>query len=191
LLPIGPALCSVTWVEGPAVAGRLLAADPETLLLELRDRVEIDLDGAVLQGQATGHPLGGLRATRYCAPRVALVGDAAHGLHPIHAQGFNLGVRDVAALAEEIVACARAGADPGAAEPLLRYDRRRRADAALTVGLTDGLNRLFSNDWAPAKLVRGLGLAAIERVAPLKQLAMRRGMGMVGDLPKPARREAL
>ncbi len=178
LLPIGPALCSVTWVEGQAVAERLLASDPEILLLELRDRVELDLEGAILQGRPGGHPLGGLRATRSCAPRVALVGDAAHGLHPIHAQGFNLGVRDVAALAEEIVACAQAGADPGAAEPLLRYDRRRRADAALTVGFTDGLNRLFSNDWAPARLVRGLGLAAIERLPALKQLAMRRGMGV-------------
>jgi 2-octaprenyl-6-methoxyphenol hydroxylase len=178
LLPIGPSLCSVTWVEGQAVARQLLAADPETLLLELRERIELDLEGAVLQGRPTGHALGGLRATRSCAPRVALVGDAAHGLHPIHAQGFNLGVRDVATLAEEIVACVRTGVDPGAAEPLLRYDRRRRADAALTVGFTDGLNRLFSNDWAPAKLVRGLGLAAIERLPPLKQLAMRRGMGV-------------
>jgi 2-octaprenyl-6-methoxyphenol hydroxylase len=178
LLPIGPALCSVTWVERQEVAQRLLASDPETLLLELRDRIDLDLAGATIQGEPTGHPLGGLRAARYSAPRVALVGDAAHGLHPIHAQGFNLGVRDVAALAEEVVGCVRAGADPGAAEPLLRYDRRRRADAALTLGFTDGLNRLFSNDWAPAKLVRGLGLAALERLPPLKQLAMRRGMGV-------------
>jgi 2-octaprenyl-6-methoxyphenol hydroxylase len=187
LLPIGPALCSVTWVEGHAVARRLLTSDPSTLLLELQDRIELDLEGASVRGQPTGHPLGGLRAARYSAPRVALVGDAAHGLHPIHAQGFNLGVRDVAALAEELAACLWSGGDPGSAELLLRYDRRRRLDASLTVGFTDGLNRLFSNDLAAAKLLRGLGFAAIERVPSLKELAMRRGMGIVGDLPTPNR----
>jgi 2-octaprenyl-6-methoxyphenol hydroxylase len=191
LLPIGPDLFSVTWVERHAVAERLLALDGPSLVQELQERVEIDLAGARLRGQPTGHRLGGLQATRYSAARVALVGDAAHGLHPIHAQGFNLGVRDVAALAEVVVESVRAGEDPGGAEALVRYDRLRRADARLTVGLTDGLNRLFSNDLPAAKLVRGLGFAAIERLAPLKQLAMRRGMGMVGDLPRRARGEPL
>ena len=103
LLPIGPELCSITWVESRAVADELLRLDPESLLLELQDRLEVDLAGAGLCGQPTGHPLSGLQAARYGAPRVALVGDAAHGLHPIHAQGFNLAVRDVAALAEVVV----------------------------------------------------------------------------------------
>jgi 2-octaprenyl-6-methoxyphenol hydroxylase len=191
LLPIGPELCSITWVETRAVAEQLLCLDGETLLLELQDRVDIDIGRASLWGQPTCHPLSGLQAARYGAPRVALVGDAAHGLHPIHAQGFNLAVRDVATLAEVVVDSVRAGADPGGPEALLRYDRLRRTDAWLTVGLTDGLNRLFSTDLAAAKLVRGLGFAAIDRLPPLKQLAMRRGLGLAGALPKLARGEAL
>ena len=119
------------------------------------------------------------------------MGDAAHGLHPIHAQGFNLAVRDVAALAEVVVEGVRAGADPGGPDALLRYDRMRRTDAWLTVGLTDGLNRLFSTDLAAARLVRGLGFAAIDRLPPLKQLAMRRGMGLEGDLPRLAAARAV
>jgi 2-octaprenyl-6-methoxyphenol hydroxylase len=191
LLPIGPELYAITWVESRAVADGLLRLDPESLLLELQDRLEVDLAGADLCGEPTGHPLSGLQAVRYGAPRVALVGDAAHGLHPIHAQGFNLAVRDVAALAEVVVDSLRAGADPGGPEALLRYDRRRRTDAWLTVGLTDGLNRLFSTDLGAARLVRGLGFAAIDRLPPIKQLAMRRGMGLAGDLPRLARGEAL
>jgi 2-octaprenyl-6-methoxyphenol hydroxylase len=178
LLPIGPELVGVTWVESRAVAEGLLRLDSETLVLELQDRLEVDLAGAALCGKPTGHPLGGLQAVRYGAPRVALVGDAAHGLHPIHAQGFNLAVRDVAALAEVVVDSLRAGADPGGPDALLRYDRLRRTDAWLTVGLTDGLNRLFSTDLAPARLLRGLGFAAIDRLPPIKHLAMRRGMGL-------------
>jgi 2-octaprenyl-6-methoxyphenol hydroxylase len=178
LLPIGPELCSITWVESRAVAAALLRLDPDSLLLELQDRVDFDLAGVSPCGQPTGHPLSGLQATRYAAPRVALVGDAAHGLHPIHAQGFNLAVRDVAALAEVVVDSRRAGTDPGGPDALLRYDRLRRTDAWLTVGLTDGLNRLFTTDLAPARLLRSLGFAAIDRLPPLKQLAMRRGMGL-------------
>ena len=125
----------------------------------------------------TGHPLERPSGGALVAPRVALVGDAAHGLHPIHAQGFNLAVRDVAALAEVVVDGLRAGADPGGAEALLRYDRwphRCVAD-----GRPDRRPQPpVLHRPAAAKLVRGLGFAAIERLPPLKQLAMRRGMGL-------------
>ncbi len=131
------------------------------------------------------------RARRLVGPRVALVGDAAHAVHPIHAQGFNLGVRDVAALAEVLVDAARAGQDQGGGEVLIRYERWRQADVRLVVGLTDGLNRLFSTDQAPARLLRAAGLNALGWLAPLRHLAMRRGMGLTGDLPKLARGEAL
>lgn len=191
LLPIGPELVGVTWVESRAVADGLLRLDPESLVLELQDRLEVDLGDASVCGEPTGHPLGGLQAVRYGAPRVALVGDAAHGLHPIHAQGLNLALRDVAALAEVVTDSLRAGADPGGPDALLRYDRMRRTDAWLTVGVTDGLNWLFSTDLAPAKLLRGLGFAALDRLPPLKHLAMRRGMGLAGDLPRLARGEPL
>jgi 2-octaprenyl-6-methoxyphenol hydroxylase len=123
------------------------------------------------------------------APRVALVGDAAHGIHPIHAQGFNLAVRDVATLAESLIGADRAGLDLGDAEVLMRYDRLRRADADRVAALTDGLNLLFSNDLGPAKLARRFGLAALDRLPALKHLAMRRGMGLSGDLPRLARGE--
>ena len=101
------------------------------------------------------------RARRLVGPRIALVGDAAHAVHPIHAQGFNLGVRDVAALAEVLVEAARAGQDLGSGEVLIRYQRWREADVRLVVGLTDGLNRLFSTDLAPARLLRAAGLNAL------------------------------
>jgi 2-octaprenyl-6-methoxyphenol hydroxylase len=191
LLPLRHDLCSVTWIERPPEAARLLEEDPSGLLAALRERIGDDLGLAEICGRPTGYPLSAHRARRFAGPRVALVGDAAHAVHPIHAQGFNLGVRDVAALAEVLVDAARQGQDLGSGEVLVRYDRWRRADAGLVVGLTDGLNRLFSNDLAPARLIRGIGLNALGALAPLRRLAMRRGMGLAGDLPKLARGEAL
>jgi 2-octaprenyl-6-methoxyphenol hydroxylase len=191
LLPLRHDLCSVTWIERPPEAARLLEEAPSGLLAALRERIGDDLGLAEICGRPTGYPLSAHRARRFAGPRVALVGDAAHAVHPIHAQGFNLGVRDVAALAEVLVDAARQGQDFGSGEVLVRYDRWRRADAGLVVGLTDGLNRLFSNDLAPARLIRGIGLNALGALAPLRRLAMRRGMGLAGDLPKLARGEAL
>ncbi|MEM7025344.1 MAG: FAD-dependent monooxygenase [Pseudomonadota bacterium] len=191
LLPIGRALISVTWIERHGTAARLMELDHQSLLREMQDRIGERPEIEELCGTPTCHPLGSVQANRYSAPRVALVGDAAHGLHPIHAQGFNLAVRDVATLAEIVVDGVRAGADPGGADILLHYDRRRRDDARITIGFTDGLNLLFSNDLVPAKWLRGLGLSAVDRVAPLKELVMRRGMGIAGDLPRLARGQAL
>jgi 2-octaprenyl-6-methoxyphenol hydroxylase len=118
---------------------------------------------------------------------VALAGDAAHGLHPIHAQGWNLGVRDIAALAEVLVTAKAGGQDLGGGEVLQRYARWRQGDAQTILGLTDGLNRLFSTDFVPAKLVRRTGLAILDNMPPVKNWLMRRGMGIGGDLPKLAR----
>jgi 2-octaprenyl-6-methoxyphenol hydroxylase len=142
-----------------------------------------------ITGEPAGHPLSVHHARRFVAPRIALAGDAAHGIHPIHAQGFNLAVRDVATLAEVLVEAARAGRDIGDAEVLMRYDRLRRADARIVAGMTDGLNSLFSTDHGPAKVLRRLGLTALDRLSPLKHLAMRRGMGLSGQLPRLARGE--
>ena len=123
--------------------------------------------------------------------RLALVGDAAHGIHPIAGQGLNLGLRDVAALAETLVDARRLGLDLGAADVLARYERWRRFDNLMLIAATDGLNRLFSNDLAPVRLARDLGLAAVNRLPPLKRLFMRHAMGLVGDLPRLIRGEAL
>jgi 2-octaprenyl-6-methoxyphenol hydroxylase len=191
LLPLGPGLSAVTWVEPAAGAERLLAGTGADLLEALVEQTGGELAPLEVRGRPTGYALSAHRARRLVAPRIALVGDAAHAVHPIHAQGFNLGVRDVAALAEVLVDAARAGQDLGGGEALIRYERWRQADVRLVLGLTDGLNRLFSTDLAPARLLRAAGLNALGLLAPLRQLAMRRGMGLAGDLPKLARGEAL
>ena len=191
LLPIGPRLCSVTWIERTDDARRLLEGGDGGLRAALEHRLDGALGALRIAGSPAGYPLSTQQARRSVGPRVVLIGDAAQGVHPIHAQGFNLGVRDVAALAEILTGVARAGADPGDSEHLLRYERWRGSDVRLVLTMTDGLNRLFSNDLAPAKLIRTLGLAALDRVGPLKHLAMRRGMGLAGDLPELARGNAL
>jgi 2-octaprenyl-6-methoxyphenol hydroxylase len=191
LLPIGKDFSAVTWVEREVEARRLLGGDPSALLEALSQEIGDELGPLALCGQPTGYPLSAHRARRLVGPRVALIGDAAHAVHPIHAQGFNLGVRDVAALAEVLVDAARAGQDLGSGEVLVRYERWRQADVRLVVGLTDGLNRLFSTDLVPARLLRAAGLNALGWLAPLRHLAMRRGMGLAGDLPRLARGEAL
>jgi 2-octaprenyl-6-methoxyphenol hydroxylase len=189
LLPIGAGVSSVTWIEGTRLARHLLAGPLEALAATVDEQIEGVLGAFRITGEPAGHPLSIRRARRFVGPRIALVGDAAHGIHPIHAQGFNLAVRDVAALAEALVEALRAGRDLGDAETLMGYDRLRRADARMVAGMTDGLNSLFSNDLAAAKVVRGLGLSALDRMAPLKHLLMRRGMGISGALPLLARGE--
>jgi 2-octaprenyl-6-methoxyphenol hydroxylase len=125
------------------------------------------------------------------AERLALVGDAAHVIHPIAGQGLNLGLRDVMALAECLIDARRLGLDLGDAVALGRYERWRRLDNWMLSAVTDGLNRLFSNALPPIKLGRDLGLAAVHRVPPLKHLLMRHAMGLVGDLPRLAQGEPL
>ena len=130
-------------------------------------------------------------AERFVADRVALAGDAAHAMHPVAGQGFNLGLRDVAALAEVMADAVRLGLDPGAATVLRDYQRRRRFDSMTLMASTDGLVRLFSNDAAPLRAVRRLGLAAVERIPPVKRLAIRHAMGTLGTLPRLLRGEPL
>jgi 2-octaprenyl-6-methoxyphenol hydroxylase len=142
-------------------------------------------------GPRWSYPLALMQAERYVARRLALVGEAAHVIHPIAGQGLNIGIRDVAALAELIVDRRRLGLDIGDEEPLLRYQRLRRADAVLLAAVTDGLNRLFSNTLPPLRLARDLGLAAVNRVPPLKRVLMQHAMGLLGDRPRLARGEPL
>jgi 2-octaprenyl-6-methoxyphenol hydroxylase len=167
-----------------------MLAEPRAALGAMLDERLGDVLGTFeITGKPMGHALSLHKARRCVAPRIALVGDAAHGIHPIHAQGFNLAVRDVATLVELLVETARAGRDLGDAEVLMRYDRMRRADARMVAAMTDGLNSLFSTDLGAAKLVRRVGLSVLDRLWPLKHLAMRRGMGLSGDLPRLARGE--
>jgi 2-octaprenyl-6-methoxyphenol hydroxylase len=189
LLPIGHELSSVTWVERSGLAQQLLAGPRAVMAAMLDERLGGALGAFEIAGEPKGHALSIHQARRFVAPRIALVGDAAHAIHPIHAQGFNLAVRDVATLAELLVEAAGAGRDLGDPEVLTRYDRLRRADAGMVAAMTDGLNSLFSTDLGAARLVRRIGLRALDRVRPLKHLAMRRGMGVSGDLPSLARGE--
>jgi 2-octaprenyl-6-methoxyphenol hydroxylase len=126
-------------------------------------------------------------ADRYTSDRLALVGDAARGIHPIAGQGWNLAMRDVASLTETVVDRLRLGLDPGDPIALDRYATWRRFDGATLVAVTDGINRLFANDLLPVRLVREAGLAAVQRIEPLKHFFMQHAMGLVGDLPRAMR----
>ena len=178
---------SIVWTEDPRLVSMLLGLDDDAFGAEIERRFGLSLGAVRPMGPRFAYPLKLLVAERYLGNRLVLVGDAAHGIHPIAGQGFNLGVRDVAALAEVLVDAQRLGQDLGSSLVLERYARWRRFDNLLLAGVTDGLTRLFSNDVAPLRLVRDLGFALFNKVPPMKRLAMRHAMGLVGDLPKLVR----
>jgi len=182
---------SIVWTEKTARAAGYLALDDGAFSAELATRFGGFLGEVALLGPRWSYPLSLLHATRYVDRRLVLAGDAAHAIHPIAGQGLNLGLRDVAALAEVLVEAHRLGLDLGGADIAARYQRWRRFDNTVLMFATDGLNRLFSNDLAPVRLARDLGLAAVDRIPPLKRLFMRHAMGVVGDLPRLLRGEAL
>ena len=182
---------SIVWTEREVLVPRLMALDDAGFAAEAQRRFGDWLGALAVEGRRFAYPLEIVHADSYVGPRLALAGDAAHAIHPIAGQGFNLGLRDIAALAECVVDTARLGLDIGDAGTLARYARWRRVDAMSLLAVTDVLNRLFSNDIAPLRLVRDLGLAAVDRVGPLKRLFMRHAMGVVGDLPRLVRGEKL
>jgi 2-octaprenyl-6-methoxyphenol hydroxylase len=175
---------SLVWTERGEAAAGYLALPEDAFLAEIAERVGGFLGALSLIGPRFSHPLGLQFAARYGAGRLVLAGDAAHGIHPIAGQGLNLGFRDVAALTEIITDARDLGLDLAHPEGMARYQRWRRADNLLMAGVTDVLNRLFSNDIAPVRLIRDLGLGAVNRIPPLKKLLMRHAMGTVGDVPR-------
>jgi len=191
ILPMTGNRSSLVWTEAAGLAPRLLALPEAEFAAELRARFGTFLGAAAPVGPRWAYPLSLMQADRYTARRLALIGEAAHVIHPIAGQGLNIGIRDVAALAEAIVDARRLGLDIGDDAVLDRYQRWRRADALLLAAVTDGLNRLFSNAIPPVKLVRDVGLAIVHRLPPLKRILMRHAMGMLGDRPRLARGEAL
>lgn len=191
ILPMTDQRSSIVWTERAELAPALLALDDQDFQAELALRFGDYLGELAVVGPRFSYPLGLMHAHNYIVPRLALAGDAAHTIHPIAGQGLNIGWRDVAALAEVIVDTLRLGGDPGSMVTLERYERWRRVDNTLMLAATDVLNRLFSNDVAPVRLARGAGLAAVNRMAPLKQLFMRHAMGVLGDTPRLVRGEAL
>ena len=187
--PGGEHRSSIVWTERASVARRILELDAPRFQAEFARRFGDYLGPVEPTGPRWWYPLGLVHAERYVDERMVLVGDAAHGIHPIAGQGYNLGVRDIAALVETLVDAKRLGLDIGAADTLERYARWRRTDNFTMVAATDLLNRLFSNDIKPLRLARDLGLAAVDRVPPLRRFFVRHAMGMVGDLPKLMRGE--
>lgn len=175
---------SIVWTERTDMAAAIMQLDQDSFEAELRARFGDFLGQVTTEGGRWSWPLGVVHAANYTAPRFALAGDAAHGMHPIAGQGFNMGLRDVAALAEELVNARRVGLDIGGADVLARYQRWRHFDNTAMLGVTDALNRLFSNDIPPVKLVRDIGLGAVNRMPGLRRLFMRHAMGTTGDLPR-------
>ncbi|MGB1547942.1 MAG: UbiH/UbiF/VisC/COQ6 family ubiquinone biosynthesis hydroxylase [Alphaproteobacteria bacterium] len=178
ILPMTENRSSIVWTEQSEQAPALLKLEPSDFLRELQRRFGDHLGALEVEGGRWSYPLSLVLAERYLADRLVLVGDAAHGIHPIAGQGLNLGFRDIASLAEGLVDARRLGLDLGRGAHLKRYERLRRFDSFLMAAMTDGLNRLFSNDAAPLRRMRSAGLAAVNRLSPVKRQLMRHAMGM-------------
>jgi len=191
ILPLKGKRSSIVWTEEAREAARIVALSDAEFHEELERRFGLHLGDLQAVGTRRAFPLGLFTARSFIGERLALIGDAAHVIHPIAGQGLNMGLRDVAALAEAIVDAARLGLDIGSPGVLERYQRWRRFDT-MTMGIaTDGLNRLFSNHSDVLRLVRDLGLGMVERMPFLKLLFIREAAGFTGDVPKLLRGEAL
>ena len=182
---------SIVWTEQAQEAARLVALPDAEFHAELERRFGLRLGEIAAVGPRRVHPLGLSVARAFIADRLALVGDAAHVIHPVAGQGLNMGLKDVAALAEVIVDAVRLGLDPGSLAVLERYQRWRRFDTMAMGIATDGLNRLFSNQSDVLRLLRDVGLGLVDRLPALKHLFIREAAGLVGEVPKLLRGEAL
>jgi 2-octaprenyl-6-methoxyphenol hydroxylase len=182
---------SIVWTESAQDAQRIVALSEQGFHDELEQRFGLHLGEIAAVGPRRVLPLGLSVARAFIADRLALVGDAAHVIHPIAGQGLNMGLKDVAALAEVIVDAVRLGLDPGSLAVLERYQRWRRFDTMAMGIATDGLNRLFSNQSDVLRLVRDVGLGLVDRLPSLKQLFIREAAGLVGEVPKLLRGQAL
>ena len=191
ILPLTGRRSSIVWTEQSSEAERIMALPDEEFHAELEQRFKLHLGELKVIGARRVHPLGFFVARSFIADRIALAGDAAHVIHPIAGQGLNMGLKDVAALAEVIVDAARLGLDPGLHSVLEKYQRWRRFDTMAMGFATDGLNRLFSNRSDVLRLARDVGLGMVERLPGLKRLFIREAAGLVGDVPKLLRGEAL
>ncbi|MBS3647869.1 ubiquinone biosynthesis hydroxylase [Pseudaminobacter sp. 19-2017] len=190
ILPLKGNRSSIVWTESTADAERLVA-DELVFEVELEQRFGLKLGEIHVEGTPRAWPLGLTLARDFVKPRFALAGDAAHGIHPIAGQGLNLGFKDAAALAETIVEADRLGRDIGALDVLQRYERWRRFDT-LQMGITtDVLNRLFSNDFAPLRTIRDIGLGMVDRMPRLKDYFIRQAAGMASGTPRLLRGEGI
>ena len=191
ILPLTDQRASLVWTERSDLAKALVEGSPQAFEAHLARRFGDHLGAPRLVGDRFRFPLALQMAEAITAERTALIGDAAHAIHPIAGQGLNLGLKDVAALAEVIVDARRLGEDWGSALVLDRYARWRRFDAAALAAATDLFTRLFSNDLPVLRAVRGAGLALVDRIAPARKVFVREAAGAMGDRPRLLRGEGL
>ena len=184
ILPLTGNRSSIVWTERTRDAERIVALPDDEFHAELEKRFGLHLGELKVAGPRRAYPLGLYNARSFIAERLALIGDAAHVIHPIAGQGLNMGLRDVAALAESIADAARLGLDIGGPQVLERYQRWRRFDTMTMSVATDGLNRLFSNHSDALRLVRDIGLGLVERMPALKRTFIREAAGVTGEVPK-------
>ena len=177
-IPGHPHVSAIVWTERTALARRCLALDDAAYGRQIAARIGDHLGAVTPVGRRWSYPLSAMHVARFTAERMALVGDAAHGIHPIAGQGLNLGFRDVAALAELVSEAVAAGEDPGGAALLARYQAARRPDSLLMLGATHALERLFTSSLPPVRLARRLGIAAVDRLPGLKRFFAARAMGL-------------
>jgi len=182
-LPLRDGRVSLVWTTLPAAAAALIAADPADFSRQVTEASDRVLGDVVLASGRAGFPLALWHAREYTRPRVALVGDAAHTIHPLAGQGVNLGLLDAASLVEVLGEAAESGGDPAGTRALRRYARWRRAENALMLGTTDTINRLFGERGVGVAAARRLGLALVSAQPALRRALVRRALGLAGDLP--------
>jgi len=187
LLPLSQNRCSLVYTVNADAADDVLSLDDKEFLALLQRRFGFRLGHFVKTGKRFAFPLSLSRIKESIRSRVVFIGNAAHTLHPVAGQGFNLGIRDVAALAEVLVDASRAHADIGSIETLKRYEDWRNKDQEQTANYTDKLVRIFSNDFFPLNSLRSKGLIATNIFSPAKRVLARQAMGMNGKLPRLAR----
>jgi 2-octaprenyl-6-methoxyphenol hydroxylase len=190
ILPMTGNRSSLVWTEAKTKAPALLALDEARFNEELARRFGGHLGKTKAAGPRWSYPLSFHLARDFVRPRLALAGDCAHGIHPIAGQGLNLGLKDAAALAEVLLDAARLGQDIGALDTLKRYERWRRFDSLILAASTDALNRLFSNDIAPLRHLRDVGLGIVDAIRPARRFFMRHAGGDIGKLPRLMKGEA-
>jgi 2-octaprenyl-6-methoxyphenol hydroxylase len=183
ILPLTGNRSSLVWTEGTDSAVKMLRLDQAGFDAEIAKRFGAHLGPAKAEPGRWSYPLRFHLARATVKPRFALAGDAAHGIHPIAGQGLNLGLKDAAALSDVVLEAASLGLDPGSLAVLTRYERWRRCDGFVMAAATDGLNRLFSNDLAPLRQLRDLGLGIVDRIGPLRRYFMRQAGGESSPLP--------
>lgn len=177
-LPLADGRCSIVWSTSPPAAQRLAALPADEFALELAAAFEHRLGAVTAVSERSVIPLRGLEAARYVGPRLALIGDAAHVVHPMAGLGANLGIGDGAALAAVVIAALRSGRDPGLLQTLRPYERARRSQNLPVVQAIVGLHRLFTAGAAPLHALRGAGLLAVDRADPLKRLLTTAACGL-------------